>query len=159
MRASEIKEHVSYAVVGKNISRARVLVLSRQRRNPSATSPVYFRCRVEEGLVYTGWAKTSSGGLDTEYVGKGAEVLLVARDFVRPWAEELTRREERDTERSYISEVMTEMDQALNALGLSSAYIQLVQTQHGPVAVTVLGIEELRAVQDLLENRKEDADE
>lgn len=158
MRASEIHEGTSYAVVGKNISRARVTVLSKQRRtNP--TTPVYFRCRVEEGLVYTGWAKTPSGGLDTEYVGKGTEVLLVARDFVRPWTEELARRTERDSERHYISEVMSEMDVALNALGLSSAYIQLVQTQHGPIAVTVLGIEELRAVQDLLENGKENGDE
>ena len=157
MRASEIKEGEHYAVVGKNISRAHVIVLGKQRRNP--TMPMYFRCRVMEGLVYTGWAKTPSGGLDTEYVGTGAEVLLVARDFVRPWTEELSRRSERDTERSYISEVMTEMDTALNALGLSSAYIQLVQTQHGPIAVTVLGIEELRAVQDLLDHGKENADE
>lgn len=156
MRASEIKVGESYAVVGKGISRARVKVCERKALDRTQARTPYFDCEIEEGLVYTGWAKTPDGHLDTEYVGPGNRVILAARDFVRPWEDELERRVERTETRSYITEVLTEMDQLLNALGLSSAYMQLVQTQHGPIAVTVLGTEELRIIEARI---KEDTDD
>lgn len=153
VRASEIKQDVSYAVVGKGIAHARVLVTAIRR--DSMTRSQFFECVVEEGLVYTGWEKNQNGHLDMVYADKDGLVFLAARDFLRPWSEEEARRAERTEARQSIAEVMSEMDAALLSLGLSHSLVQLVQTVNGPVAVTVLGIEELKAIQDLIEQRHE----
>ena len=136
MRASEIQPGISYAVNGQEIQLARVQVIERRADGK-------FICLVEEGYVYDGWAVTL-GHLDMVYVSPGREVALNSRDILRTWQDEQIRRGKVLIQREGIRNAMTEMDQLLNDLGLPEAQMQLLQLPTGYLAVTVLGIEDVR---------------
>jgi hypothetical protein len=143
MRASDIRNGVSYAVTGREIQLAKVVVYGVER----GSDPLQFRCLVEAGQVYTGWHK-QNGSLDMAYAGPGEKVLLSSRDILRPWPEEEERRRKVMTQREGIRAAMSEMDRLLRDLGLPDSQVHLVQLPDGFIAVTVLGIEEVRKLHD-----------
>jgi hypothetical protein len=149
MRASEIQYGMSYAVSGREIQLAKVQVYGREPRigGAGADPTNRFRCLVEAGEVYTGWKK-EHGALDMNYAGPGERVLLESRAFLRPWTEEEIRRAQVLTQRETIRSAMSEMDRLLTELGLPDAQMQLVQLPDGFIAVTVLGIEDVRRLHD-----------
>ena len=144
MRASEIKPGQSYAATGRDLQLSRVLVLSYDTQ-PDVEKR--FHCVVEAGEVYTGWTR-SGPGLDMTYAGVGEMVDLASREILRPWSDEQERRNKVRNQRESIRAAMSEMDAVLNQLGLPDAQMQLVQLPYGYLAVTVLGIEDLRRLRD-----------
>jgi hypothetical protein len=148
MRSSEIRIGMSYAAIGKEIALAKVLVLGRDQKDQVERR---FRCRVEQGSVYAGWHR-KRGALDMDYRSEGEEVWLQPRDILRPWAEEQERRSVMMARRQDIRALLSEMDALLNDMNLPDSQVQLVPLEPDRfIAVTVLGIEEIRRLHDLVQ--------
>lgn len=140
MRASEIRLANDYAVTGRDIQLARVTVLGRTERTS-------FLCQIQAGEVYVGWKK-EHGALDMKYAGPDEIVTLTSREILRTWDEEMARRSKVLNQRETIRTAMSEMDRLLTDLGLPDAQMQLVQHPYGYLAVTVLGIEDVRRLHE-----------
>jgi hypothetical protein len=147
MRASEIKIGKHYATTGKGITLARVRVLSKVPVGQYARE-LRFRCLVEEGEVYQGWLKTAQNTLDMAYVKAGEVALLLPRDILRTWEEELERRTAKRNVRRRIHMALAEMDAMLINLGLPDVPIQPIPLPDGYTAVAVLSLDDVRRLHD-----------